>query len=32
MVDGLSVETFVLYPAGQSGPSRADLDERDRSR
>jgi uncharacterized protein YbcI len=25
-VEGLSVETFVLHPAGYSGPSRADLD------
>jgi hypothetical protein len=24
-IDGLAVETFVLYPDGQDGPSRADL-------
>ena len=24
-VDGLAVETFILYPDGQDGPSRADL-------
>src|SRR4051794_24099686 len=27
-VDGLSVETFVLHPAGYDGPSRLDLDQR----
>jgi uncharacterized protein YbcI len=31
MVDGLSIETFILYPADYSGPSRTELDERDRS-
>ncbi len=24
-IDGLAVETFILYPDGQDGPSRADL-------
>jgi uncharacterized protein YbcI len=28
-VDGLSVETFVLYPVGESGPARAELAERE---
>jgi uncharacterized protein YbcI len=27
-VDGMSIETFVLYPEGQEGPSRAALDEK----
>jgi len=24
-IDGLAVETFILYPDGQDGPSRAEL-------
>jgi uncharacterized protein YbcI len=32
LVDGLSVETFLLHPAGYDGPSRAELDERSPSR
>jgi uncharacterized protein YbcI len=28
LVDGLSVETFLLHPEGYDGPSRAELDER----
>jgi uncharacterized protein YbcI len=26
-VDGMAIETFVLYPEGQEGPSRADCDQ-----
>jgi uncharacterized protein YbcI len=28
VVDGLSVETFLLHPEGYDGPSRAEVDER----
>jgi uncharacterized protein YbcI len=29
LVDGLSIETFVLHPAGYDGPSRIDVDRAD---
>jgi len=28
LVDGLSIETFILHPEGYTGPSRGELDER----
>jgi uncharacterized protein YbcI len=28
LVDGMSVETFILYPDGHAGPSRAEQDQR----